>query len=228
LGELALGFGVTKASPAIIERVYGPFTGVERVNGVTFDGQRVWFASGPALVAFDPDSGQTTRTLELPARAGTAFDGRFLYQVADSVIQKLVPETGEVLECIPLPTDGPASGLTWAEGSLWLGQYQNKRILKLDPKTGRVLHVVQSDRFVTGVTFDGAELWHGAMDGDQAELRHVDPKTSSVIDRLELPLGAAISGVEADGAGRFYCGGGGSAKVLAIRRPAHIPKSERR
>ena len=219
---------MTKTSAAIIERVYGPFTGVERVNGVTFDGQRVWFASGPALVAFDPESGHATRTLELPARAGTAFDGRFLYQVADGVIQKLEPESGQVLQRIPLPADGPASGLTWAEGSLWLGQHQNKRILKLDPNTGQVLHVVESDRFVTGVTFDGPELWHGAMAGDQAELRHVDPTTSAVLERLELPAGEAISGLEADGAGLFYCGGGSSGKVVAVRRPARIPKSERR
>lgn len=204
---------------AVVERVYGPFVGRDRVNGVTFDGQHVWFASGPALVAFDPESGKESRSLSTEAHAGTAFDGRYLYQVAEGQIRKLDPKTGEILAVVPAPGDARPTGLAWAEGSLWLGQYDGKKILKLDPKTGEVLGIVTSDRFVTGVTFDAGELWHGASDGKASELRRVEPASGAVLEKAELPEGFSISGLEADGAGRFYCGGGGSGKVLAIARP---------
>jgi streptogramin lyase len=209
---------VTDVSQAVVERVYGPFAGRARVNGVTFDGQRVWFASGTALVAFDPETGNETRSLDVPARAGTAFDGRFLYQLAGGEIQKIDPDSGAVLGVIPAP-EGQCSGLSWAEGSLWLGQNQGKRILKLDPRNGRVLQTVESDRFVTGVSFSNGELWHGALDGERSELRRIDAVSGAVLERIELPDGFGISGLEADGADRFYCGGGSSAKVLAVKRP---------
>ncbi|HEY3499142.1 MAG TPA: glutamine cyclotransferase [Polyangiaceae bacterium] len=211
---------MTIGSKAMIERVYGPFVDRERVAGVTFDGQNVWFAAGEALVAFDPESGNEVRSIPVPARAGTAFDGRFLYQIAGDRIQKVDPETGHVLGTIPTPDGGHASGLTWAEGSLWLGQYRVGKILKLDPETGRVLQTIESDRFVTGVSFAEGELWHGAMaDGEASELRRIDPASNAVLERLELPAGLAISGLESDGAGRFYCGVASSKEVLAVRRP---------
>jgi streptogramin lyase len=184
---------------------------------VTFDGRRVWFAAGTALVAFDPETGDELRSLEVPARAGTAFDGRFLYQIADDRIQKIDPDSGAVLAVIPAP-EGKNSGLTWAEGSLWVGQNQGKRILKLDPATGQVLHTIESDRFVTGVSFSEGEPWHGALGADRAELRRIEPDSGAVLERLELPEGFTLSGLEASPE-RFYCGGGGSRKVLAVKRP---------
>mgnify|MGYP003576606388 CR=1 FL=1 len=209
---------MTLSSKAIVERIYGPFAGRERVNGVTFDGHDVWFGAGQALVAFDPQTGKETRSFEVAARAGTAFDGRHLYQIAEGKIHEIDPETGRVLRVIQAP-DGQASGLTWAEGSLWLGQYQGQKILKLDPDTGRVLRTITSDRFVTGVSFDDGELWHGAIDGKRSELRRIAPESSAVLERLELPEGFVVSGLEADGADRFYCGGAGSVEVLAVKRP---------
>ena len=79
-----------------IIREYGPFPGVDHVHGVTFDGQHVWFASGDKLNAFDPASGQTLRSIEVAAHAGTAFDGRHLFQLAEDLIQKIDPKTGRV------------------------------------------------------------------------------------------------------------------------------------
>ena len=65
-------------SAAEIVREYGPFPGVDRVNGVTYDGQQVWFAAGDTLNALDPASGKTLRSIDVPAHAGTAFDGQHL------------------------------------------------------------------------------------------------------------------------------------------------------
>jgi hypothetical protein len=63
------------------------------------------------------------------------------------------------------------------------------------------------------------ELWHGTMETEQSELRRIDPETGEVPERLEMPAGVAVSGLEADGAGVFYCGGGVSGKVRAVRKP---------
>ncbi len=207
-----------KRTAAEILREYGPFPGVDRVNGVTYDGQYVWFASGDKLNALDPASGKTVRSIDVAAHAGTAFDGRHLFQIAEDRIQKIDPKTGRVLATIPAPSGGGA-GLAWAEGTLWVGQYRNRKIHQIDPQTGAILRTIESSRFVTGVTWADGELWHATWEGDESDLRRIDPRTGEVLERLEMPSGASISGLESDGGDRFFCGGGSSGKVRAVRRP---------
>jgi glutamine cyclotransferase len=208
-----------KRSAARILREYGPFPGVDKVHGVTYDGRQVWIAVGDRLNAFDPASGQTLRTIDVAADAGTAFDGEHLFQIAGGHIQKLDPKTGRVLATIPAPGNGGDSGLTWAEGTLWVGQYPERRIYQVDPATGAVLRVIESNRFVTGVTWLDGELWHGTWEDDESELRRIDPRTGQVLESVEMPTGVSVSGLESDGADRFFCGGGGSGKVRAVQRP---------
>src|SRR5271168_2019220 len=206
-------------SAAKIVREYGPFPGVERVNGVTYDGQQVWFASGDRLNALDPTSGKTLRSIDVAAHAGTAFDGRHLFQIAEDRIQKIDPKTGQVLATIPAPGGGGDSGLAWAEGTLWVGQHRGRKIHQVDPQTGAILRTIESNRFVTGVTWVDGELWHATSEGDESDLRRIDAQTGEVQERLEMPQGFNISGLESDGNDRFFCGGGSSGKVRAIRRP---------
>jgi len=208
-----------KRSRAEIVREYGPFPGVDRVNGVTYDGQRVWFAAGDTLKALDPESGKMLRSIDVAAHAGTAFDGRHLFQIAEDRIQKIDPKTGRVIATIPAPGGGADSGLAWAEGALWVGHYRERKIHQIDPQTGAILRTIESNRFVTGVTWVDGELWHGTWEGDESDVRRVDPRTGEVMERLEMPLGVHVSGLESDGADRFFCGGGGSGKVRAVRRP---------
>ena len=209
---------MTHTSAEII-REYGPFPGINHVHGVTFDGKRVWVASGDKIHAIDPASGATLRAIDVASHAGTAFDGRHLYQIAEDRIQKVDPANGAVLSTIPAPGNGGNSGLTWAEGTLWVGEYRNRKIHQIDPETGKVLRTVESDRFVTGVTWVDGELWHGTWEGEESDLRRVDPRSGEVLDTLDLPAGVGVSGLEADG-DRFYCGGGKSGKLRAVRRPA--------
>jgi glutamine cyclotransferase len=207
-----------RQSAAEIIDEYGPFAGIDHVHGLTFDGRHVWFASGDRLNALDPDSGKTVRAIEVPAHAGTAFDGEHLFQIAEDRIQKIDPTSGRVLATIPTPAGG-ASGLAWAEGTLWLGQYRNRKIHQIDPHTGAVLRTIESNRFVTGVTWVDGELWHGTWEGDASEVRQVDPQSGKVLERLEMPPGVAVSGLESDGGDRLFCGGGSSGKVRVVRRP---------
>jgi glutamine cyclotransferase len=207
-----------KKSAAEVVREYGPFPGVERVHGVSYDGRYVWFASGDKLNALDPASGETIRSIDVAAHAGTAFDGRHFYQLAEDRIQKIEPESGRVVATIPAPGGGGGSGLAWAEGSLWVGQYRSRKIHQIDPDTGDILRTIESNRFVTGVTWVDGELWHATWEGDESELRRIDPATGDVVESLEMPAGIGVSGLESDGGDRFYCGGGGSGKVRAVRR----------
>jgi len=208
-----------KTTVAEIVREYGPFPEIEGVHGVTYDGQHVWFASGDKLNALDPASGTIVRSIASPAHAGTAFDGQHIYQLAEDHIQKIDPKTGKVLATIPAPVGGGNSGLAWAEGTLWVGRYRERKIHQLDPKTGAILRTIESNRFVTGVTWVDGELWHGTWEGEESELRRVDPYTGKVLDRLELPAGVNVSGLESNGRDLFFCGGGGTRKVRAVRRP---------
>ena len=208
-----------KHAPAEILREYGPFPEVDGVHGVSFDGQRVWFASGDRLNALDPESGDIVGALDVAADAGTAFDGQHLFQIADGVIRRIDPRTGEVLGTIQAPGDGGDSGLAWAEGTLWVGQHRDRRIHQIDPETGSVLRTIESDRFVTGVTWVDGELWHGTWQDEASDVRRIDPETGEVLECLEMPAGTGVSGLESDQGDRFFCGGGSSGKVRAIRRP---------
>ncbi|HKA37252.1 MAG TPA: PQQ-binding-like beta-propeller repeat protein [Thermoanaerobaculia bacterium] len=208
-----------RRSAAEIVREYGPFPGVDHVHGVTYDGRHVWLAAGDSLRALDPATGKTPRSIRVAAHAGTAFDGKHLYQLAEDRIQKIDPKTGRVLATIPAPGGGAASGMAWAEGTLWVGQYRERKIHQVDPETGAILRTIVSNRFVTGVTWVDGELWHGTREGGESELRRVDPRTGEVLESLEMPPGAEVSGLESDGADRFFCGGGRSGKVRAVRRP---------
>ncbi len=209
---------VVNRSAARVIREYGPFPGVEQVHGVTYDGSNVWFASGDRLNAFDPASGKTVRTLDVPAHAGSAFDGQHLYQIFEGRIQKIDPKSGEVLATIPTPAGG-AAGMAWAEGSLWVGQHRAQQIHQVDPETGRIIRTIQSKGFVTGVTWVDGELWHGTWNDDQSDLRRIDPASGELLEQLDMPAGTGVSGLESDGADLFYCGGGKSGKVRAVKRP---------
>jgi glutamine cyclotransferase len=207
-----------KTSKAQIVREYGPFPGVERVNGVTYDGEKVWFASGDKINALDPESGKIDRSINAAAGAGTAFDGKHLWQIADDRILKIDPKDGRVMSTIPAPGAG-SSGMAWAEGMLWVGEYRARKIHVVEPETGKVVRSVQSDRFVTGVTWMDGDLWHATWEADQSDIRHVDHKTGEVLEKLDMPEGVGISGMESDGKDTFYCGGAGNPRLRAVRKP---------
>src|ERR1700760_3296947 len=217
-----------KRQAAEILREYGPFPDVEKVGGVTFDGQRVWIAAGDRLNAFDPTSGKVLRSIDVAAHAGSAFDGRYLFQIAEDRIQKIDPDTGEVLATIPAPGGGGDSGLAWAEGTLWVGVYRDRKIVQVDPETGAVLRTIETDRFVTGVTWVDGELWHGTWEGDESDLRRVDPRSGEVLELIKMPSGTGVSGLESDGGDQFFCGGGNSGKVRVVRRPKRKNKDTAR
>jgi glutamine cyclotransferase len=214
-----------KRAAAEILREY-TLPGVQQVHGVSYDGQQVWFAAGETLKSFDPGSGKALRSLDVAAHAGTAFDGQHLFQIAEDRIQRIDPATGRVLSTIPAPGGGRDSGLAWAEGTLWVGQYRDRKIHQIDPQTGKVLRTIESNRFVTGVTWVDGELWHGTLEGGESDLRRVDPQTGKVLERVDMPAGVHVSGLESDGGDRFFCGGATSGKVRAIRRPRRGSRAE--
>lgn len=211
-----------KRSRADIVREYGPFPGVEAVHGVTFDGRHVWFATGDRIDAMDPETGEVVRSIDVAAHAGTAFDGTYLYQIAEDRIQKIDLDSGRVISTIPAPGRGGDSGLAWAEGTLWVGHDRGRKIHQIDPDTGDILRTIESKRFVTGVTWVDGELWHGTWEGNASDVRRVDPETGEVREQIKMPAGTGVSGLEAGGGDRFFCGGGSSGRIRAVRRPKSV------
>lgn len=209
-------------SKADIVREYGPFPEAGPVNGVTYDGRHVWFASGDRLNALDTASGEIVRTIDVPAHAGTAFDGRHLFQIAEDRIQRIDPASGRVVATIPAPGGGD-SGLAWAEGTLWVGQYRDRKIHQVDPQTGAIIRTIASDRLVTGVTWLDGELWHGAWNDAASELRRLDALTGEVLESVAMPAGTFVSGLESDGVDQFFCGGAKRGTLATVRRPRREP-----
>ncbi|MGX9391846.1 Vgb family protein [Nitrobacteraceae bacterium UC4446_H13] len=208
-----------KHAKAEVLQEYGPFANTDHVHGLTFDGRHVWFASGDRLNALDPASGQVVRSIDVAAHAGTAFDGRHLFQIVEDRIRKIDPDTGEVLSSIPAPGAGGDSGLAWAEGSLWVGQHRGRKIHQIDPETGAILRTIESNRLVTGVSWIDGDLWHATWDDDGSDVRRIDAKTGEILEKLDMPTDTGVSGLESDGGERFFCGGGATGKIRAIRRP---------
>src|ERR1051325_2045687 len=205
-------------SVAEIVREYA-FAGIDHVHGAMHDGQHLWFAAGESLKAFEPPNGSIAPSIAVRPPAGSAFDGRHIFQLAENGIQKIDAKTGRVLATIPAPGNGGDSGLAWGEGTLWVGQYRERKIYQIDPETGKILRTIESKRFVTGVTWVDGELWHGTWEGDASDLRRIDPRTGEVLDQLEMPPGVGVSGLESNGADLFFCGGGARGTVRAVRRP---------
>jgi glutamine cyclotransferase len=174
------------------------------------------------LNALDLAKREPVRSFDVPAHAGTAFDGKHLFQITESRIDKIDPSSGRVLATIPAPGGGGDSGLTWAEGTLWVGHYRERKIYQIDPQTGKILRTIESNRFVTGVTWVDGEFWHGTWEGDESEIRRIDPQSGSVLEKLTMPAGTGVSGLESDGRDRFFCGGGNSGKIRVVRRPKRV------
>jgi hypothetical protein len=190
---------------------YREFVRAQRLPTRRIEGVQPVSSSKPDVLTVIRDS------IDVAADAGTTFDGQHLFQLAEDRIQKIDPKTDRVLATIPAPGGGGDSGLTWADGTLWVGQYRDRKIYQIDPQTGAILRTIESSRFVTGVTWIDGELWHG--EGDGSDLRRVDPRTGEVLERLEMPPGLGVSGLESDGGDLFFCGGGRSGKVRTVRRP---------
>jgi len=185
-------------------------------RGVAFDGRHVWVACGDELRALDPENGTIVRTLPITCEAGTAFDGTHLYQLTDATIDRIDPVTGEVLASIPAPL-GVNGGLTWAEGRLWVGRYLDRAILQVDPRTGEILKTLKSDRFVTGVTWMGNDLWHATWESDEADIRRVDAVSGEVLDRYPAAEGVGITGIAAISDDHFFCGSGQAGMIREVR-----------
>jgi hypothetical protein len=179
----------------------------------------VWFATDGKMVQVDPDTGAVQRELAVDADAGTAFDGRYIWQTGGDRIRKIDPATGAVVASIPAPAPD-ASGLAWVDGVLWCGLYRSKKLLKLDPETGAILKELASDRLVTGVSFIDGALWHGSVpEGDgRSELRRVDRESGAIEERLQMPEGAFVSGMEGAEDGRIFCGDPVASKLRVVRR----------
>ena len=209
----------TKQTTAEVVHVFNPCGDDRQIHGVTFDGKRVWFARDNELIAFDPVSEKVVHRLTVPnANAGTAFDGEHLYQIAKGEILVIEPESGVVLRKIPAPgKGGQDAGLAWADGHLWVGQYKDSKIVKIDAKTGEIVKTLTSDRFVTGVSCVDGELWHGAIAADtKPELRRLG-SDGSVEESVAVPVDF-ISGVERTKSGDFWCGAKG--KLHLVRKKA--------
>ncbi len=109
--------------------------------------------------------------------------------------------------------------MAWAEGTLWIGQHRNRKIHQIDPQSGAILRTIESNRFVTGVTWVDGELWHGTLEDDRSELRRIDPRSGEVLEQLDMPPGVKVSGLESNGKDTFFCDGSSSGMVRAVRRP---------
>jgi glutamine cyclotransferase len=133
---------------------------------------------------------------------GVTHDGHRVWAATGSKLLAFDPESGQLARTL----DRVGDAGTAFDGT-HLYQIAEARIDKIDPATGDV------------VTWVDGELWHGTWEGDESDIRRIDPESGAVLERLAMPRGIGVSGLESDGADLFYCGGGPTGKVRAVRRP---------
>src|SRR6185503_9926409 len=114
-------------------------------------------------------------------------------------IQKIDPKTGRVVATIPAPGGGVTRDSRGPRGRSGSDRYRDRKIHQVDPQTGAILRTIESNRFVTGVTWVDGEFWHGTSEGDQSDIRRIDPRTGEVLESLAMPQGTLVSGLESDG-----------------------------
>ena len=197
-----------------------PVSGIEQVQGVTYDGEHVWFAAGDQLKAFDPETGR--RALARCRRhAGTAFDGRHLFQIAENRIHKIDPDTGRVLATIPGAGQRRRFGPRVGRGDA-LGRALSRPEDPPDRSRYRrdsPHHRVQPLRHRRDL--GRRRAWHGTWEGEESDVRRIDPQTGEVLERLEMPTGVGVSGLESTAAT-------GSSAVAEQRQGASRPPAEAR
>src|SRR6266536_248658 len=145
---------------------------------------------------------------------GVSFDGSLVWFASGEKLQAFEPASGRIVRAHDVACDAGT-----AFDGRHLFQIAGDRIHKIDPDSGAILRSIESNRFVTGVTWVDGELWHGTWEGDDADIRQVDPETGEVLTRLTMPEGTAVSGLESDQRDLFYAGGGESGRVRAVRKP---------
>jgi outer membrane protein assembly factor BamB len=191
-----------------------------KVHGVTFDGETVWYASDDAIVGVDPKAERVTKRIPVQADAGTAFDGTHLYQLTSDKILVVDPNNGNVVREMkaPGPRKGCNSGMAYADGFLFVGDYEDGRIHKVDAKTGEITKTLSSDRWVTGVSCIDGALWHATGNNGEGppQIRRL-ADDGTVEEILEVKGARYISGLEGDGNGGFWCGGE-DGKLRHVRR----------
>jgi len=202
-------------TPAKIVRELAPIDEAQ-IHGVTFDGVLVWFARANELIAFDPAAERVVKRFDVPgAAAGTAFDGTHLYQLAGPEILVVAPSDGQIVRKLPAPNRGENSGMAWADGYLWVGQYRAAKIHKVDARTGELVKTLSSDRYVTGDSCVDGALWHAVSGNGDCEIRRL-AADGTVEEVWSVPV-ASISGMEGSRDG-FWCGGEGGKLRLVARR----------
>ena len=192
----------------------GPRT--DPIYGLTYDGDQIWAAQGQKLISVDPQTGQTTNEINTGCDAGVAFDGQHIWKLSGESIHKISKETGEVLSSIDAPGEGSSnSGLAWAENSLWVGQFKDRKIYQISPDDGKILKTINSDRYVTGVTWLKGDLWHATWEDEQSELRKINKNTGEVEESYRIESKKIITGLTHDN-NQFYAGGGDSGSIRTI------------
>ena len=175
-----------KRTAATIVREYGPFPGVARVNGVSYDGAHVWIATGDTLNAIR--SGE--RQDGAQARRRRACGNR-LRRPAPLPDRRRPHPDGRPRDR-PRDRDHPDARRrrlgNGVGGRDAVGRATSRRkIHQVDPETGAILRTLESNRFVTGVTWVDGELWHATWEGDESELRRIDPQSGEVLTQLDMP-----------------------------------------
>src|SRR5215813_10578427 len=103
---------------------------------------------------------------------GVSYDGTNIWIATGNTLKEIDTVSGKTVRAL----DVPAHAGTAFDGR-HLYQISGDRIHKVDPKTGAILRTIESNRFVTGVTWVDGELWHGTWESDESELRRIDPQS---------------------------------------------------
>ena len=181
--------------------------------------EHVWFAAGDKLNALDPASGNTVRSIDVAAPC------RHRVRRPAPVPDRRRPHPQDRSAHRPrarAPSLPPAAAATrgWPGPKARSGSAStaSARSTRSIPRPAR--SCAPSSPTASSPASRGSTASCGTAPGKATRANcALIPATGEVLERLEMPAGVGVSGLESDGGDRFFCGGGPSGRLRTVRRP---------
>jgi hypothetical protein len=139
-------------------------------GGASFPSTMIMESSAQAMCApsdkmllerLDPQTGEEVASIALEGFIANVMDlavgaGSVWVSSADGfadAVLKVDPETGRVVDRIPVPAESPTS-LAFGHGSVWVTNSERGTLSRVDPRTGEVAAKIEVGRGATGVAVD--------------------------------------------------------------------------
>lgn len=143
----------------------------------------------PSASAAPSDPPRVTIRAEAVIRVAGALlsvaEGDKVWVTSDEALVVIDPATNET-RSLPVPVpDGSWSGLSFAGGDIWIGNYREGVLFRVDPETGEILAEVEVGPEAVSITAVPGAIWVRTQGGVTWEAQRIDTATNEVVATVD-------------------------------------------